>query len=343
MDQIAFDSYLPKFLAPYANPEHWDQHLDALQVYTGNLASNFSTTFQNMKYGDLLATPYENPLFLHAAFGNGFIYFVCHSILAAAARRNLFRRQYWVFSLIFNFLTTVGGSTVSAYMLLQIPGWMQDNISLPMVIVVWYLVHFSPFDLFYKLANTAPFSTVFMIGQKISTVRAVIAGIEMAVAVVPDSVPTALVIGTLSGFGGVLLGNVVTKSIDDPAYSTELSKPTWNIKSAFFLALTYYVARDPRNFFWGPLCSEETIRFTLLGYMILHGLTSSLVGYFTPFPIRQIESIFFFLTRIPSVEQAGASGKISAPKFITKQELHEVAQKEKEKKDPKSKANKKHQ
>lgn len=65
-----------------------------------------------------------------------------------------------------------------------------------------------------------------MIFETILTVRSVFSSQELIVQEL-GGVVAPIVLGSIGGFGGTLIGNFLTKLVQDPNTPSELSRPTW--------------------------------------------------------------------------------------------------------------------
>lgn len=136
--------------------------------------------------------------------------------------------------------------------------------------------------------------------------RSVIDGVNLGLTELPKgSFVGTILLGTISGsfwilskllgFGGVLIGNVVTRVLGKEDWS-EISRPTWASKSSFYTrfifsilflteSIAYYVLIDPHHVFTdSPVLPEIAARFAVTAYLALNAFTVSVVGQFTPFP-----------------------------------------------------------
>lgn len=69
-----------------------------------------------------------------------------HTYFVCCKWKPFLKSQYWLMSLVICMIDCVAGGTVSSYLLLRLPGWLSDNFLMPLNILIWYLVFFSPFD-----------------------------------------------------------------------------------------------------------------------------------------------------------------------------------------------------
>jgi len=131
--------------------------------------------------------------------------------------------------------------------------------------------------------------------------------------------------------GGILVRNVFVKITTDPNSPSELSKPTWALRSAFWASVIFYVMTDSKKLILeAPLASIDAAKLIITCYLILHAWTTVVIDEpFVPFPIRIIESVFFFITRIPGAEDE----KSSEPKYITKEELQKNCRRKEKKRE----------
>jgi len=262
-----------------------------------------------------------------------------HGIYVCAKFRPHLRKQYWLLSMLISVSACVAGGAIASYLICKPPSWLSSNSVLPLFIFAWYLVNFSPADIVFKAWNFVPIKLVITAIHVIVKCRSVFHGVALAEEHLPGSIVGALILGSISGFGGVVIGNIMMKLLVDPNHPSEFSKPTWASKSSFFACLVFYIATDPSHLFWTKAPEQHMVKLVLMGYLMLHQVVTEITGEWTPFPVRVIEGVFYFITRIPE------SGKVShadelkeQPKFVNSQ--GEDSENTSSKKKKKNKANK---
>jgi len=330
MDEI--QEYLAKEMPVWMNDflhlQH--QHFN-VSSFTGAL-SNINTT------GILSTDIHENTLVDYITLGPMFpLMFGFHSLLVAVGLKQQLKKEHWLFSLLVTLISAVAGGTLGSLLLCQIPGWMNSNTMIPLAALSWYLVHYSPFDLVYKLATKTPLQYFILIMGTATRARSMINGVESAIAVLPQSAFAAILVGTVSGMGGTLVGNLLQKSLSEDKHLSEFSRPTWSSQSALFCATVYYILLGLTAMFSSePHLSIKMARFLVFGYLVLHALTTQIAGPFTPFPLNIFQRLFYLFTRIPN------KGSVAMPayKVVSRDELHEIARRDQEQRVPTKKTKK---
>jgi len=236
--------------------------------------------------------------------------FAIHVFFTCCRLRQHLKNQHWLFSLIMSCFATVGGGTMASYMVCNPPSWLYSNTQLPLMIGIWYLVNFSPFDIVYKLYTFFPLRIPIVAVENMNRCRSMFHGMELAVQNIPNSAVAAILLGSVAGIGGTLVTNFVIKVVTNPQSPSEFSKPTWSLKSAFFACVYFYFTWNPHSLLPVTLFPVDTAKLIVMGYLIAHAVAVELVGPFTPPPINVIEFIFFLITRIKTEEPTLAPTEI---------------------------------
>lgn len=142
-----------------------------------------------------------------------------------------------------------------------------------------------------------------MVFETVATVRSVMKCQLMAIDhLPPGAIMGPLFLGAVGGFGGTLIGNVVTKFVESPEEPSEFSKPTWASKAGLYVSLIYFfLGKSGGVFFGGPLVDDKALRIGIISVMVSHQIAETVTGInYVPHPIRAIEWLFFTTTGIPS-------------------------------------------
>jgi len=262
----------------------------------------------------------KNELVQGILYGSPFpILFALHILNVAVNLKPRLQNQPWTFSAFATILSATSGFTLACLLVFQFPPILASNYLLPTALIIWYLVHFSIGNVVFKIAKLPPIKLILVLGSNINRARSIIDGINLGIKFLPNSWVAAIILGSISGFGGTLILNFLVKTLGEENQLTEISKPTWASKSAFYGSVFYYVAISA---YFGTILPESIARFALITYICLHAATTSVVGDFTPFPVNLIEYVFYKVSRIPMEPE---------PVFISLKELREIDEKERQK------------
>jgi len=179
---------------------------------------------------------------------------VCHAINACIAVRNKlkYERGGWLYHLLSTCLVGVGGGTISCLILGLHPHALESNHIIPLIAIIWYFINHSPNDLLFKLVSFPLLKLVYTNGASVHRAIAIVSGLLRVSRVIPGSHVAALLIGTISGIGGTILLSILSNT------PSELSRPTYAIKSAFWAALFLYLEVVP------PVASLITVAMVFI-------------------------------------------------------------------------------
>jgi hypothetical protein len=221
------------------------------------------------------------------------------SILSCMAYRNfLTERKLWAETLVSCTLLQFGGTTLTGVLLGQTPSWIMSHSAFPALLLVWWLIFFSPFDIFYRLLNSSKLLiTCIKFGAAISSGHAVTSwGADKALwntfhvnsERIKASLLTCILCGTLSGCGGGMLGDLfdlyypaerksmlVSKGLG--FYRIRTSSVLANMSRSCLCAILYYSMINPSGYFyWGSdYFSKEVAHFYIISLQLLHVLVTS--------------------------------------------------------------------
>lgn len=252
----------------------------------------FLNTFLNVNIGKLLFLIIYSPSFP--------FFLTFHTIFICRKLRPFLRKRYWLLNLILTTLNTVAGGTIVSYMICKKPKWLYSNKEIPLIIIIWYLINFSPFDLFYKITNLSFFQFFINIFEITNRIKSIFTYIDLVIEEIPGSYVASILTGYLIGIGGTLVYGLIIKILEpnkyDPQIMNELSYPGWCSKSSFLISLFYYLGTDPNISILN--ISKEDLKIIIMTYFVIYEMFLQ-----TKLPLADIFSLpinlFFFLTKIP--------------------------------------------
>jgi TRIC channel len=211
-------------------------------------------------------------------------------------------RQFWFKSLILTTFGAFGGSTMSAVLSGQ-PAPLFTNASNVMfayIIVAWYLVDQS--RLVRQFVRTRPFNAVLAFGATAAKARAIFGFMDAYVKRFPGAIAGAVALGGLSGSGGALFLSLEKKARRGVHTPSELSEPGWAFKSAYLVAMLYYLAIDASVLRALPVrmkysISRDDARFLLSLSLCLHAAFETLLGRNVN-PTYLLDSLFYTITGV---------------------------------------------
>jgi len=162
----------------------------------------------------------------------------------------------------------------------------------------------------------APFNAVITSMEVLNRSRSIFFGIEESRKVFPDSVVTAIMMGTVFGFGGSLVFNALEKFTIgwNTAPKSELSMPAWNFRASLYSSIAFVVLTDLFHMFPGHpfLVDPQDLKFALLLLAIPQALLAEVFNW------RCVAGPFYFpeqlvLTALRIVEPVPADHASSIP------------------------------
>jgi hypothetical protein len=211
-------------------------------------------------------------------------------------------RQFWFKSLVLTIFGAFGGSTMSA-VLSGLPAPLFTNASNVMfayIIVAWYLIDQS--RLFRQFVRTRPINALLAFGATAAKARSIFGFIDQYVKRFPGAIAGAIALGGLSGSGGALFLSLEKKARRGVHTPSELSEPGWAFKSAYLVAILYYLAVDSSVLRALPVrmkysISRDDARFLLSLSLCLHAAFETLVGRNVN-PTYLLDTFFYTVTGV---------------------------------------------
>eukprot|EP01112_Ceratiomyxa_fruticulosa_P016315 TRINITY_DN490_c0_g1_i1.p1 TRINITY_DN490_c0_g1~~TRINITY_DN490_c0_g1_i1.p1 ORF type:complete len:261 (+),score=38.81 TRINITY_DN490_c0_g1_i1:232-1014(+) len=230
--------------------------------------------------------------------------FTSHCLFVCYALRPILRNSYWLYNLTATAICSMGGNVIRSFLLGLRPAMLESNYFPLTIIACWYLMNYSPSDIVY---NTYKIKAVWVTGliiEQITKSHSIYASVEVSMKHLPHGALIGIiVVSTLGGMGGALISSYLynenKQQANIPHKLSEFSKPTWNIKGAFWMVLAYLFTATPYALV--PL-EKELVEYTLAVLLVSSSLYQELKGPVTPFPINAIDKLFYTISRIPNGE-----------------------------------------
>ncbi len=150
-----------------------------------------------------------------------------------------FSRRYPLSTLVASAVTCLAGGLVSNFLLglPLISDVAQNSFNLLLIFSCWYLVFFSPFDVFYGLGSSCfGLRLPLVIFKELGRAKKISKGISLAKSVYPGSLQTMLLIGTVRGCGSSFVRPLVLLFQGQTIHETNMDtflKPSFTTKSTF--------------------------------------------------------------------------------------------------------------
>lgn len=201
-------------------------------------------------------------------------------LLACQSYRQAVSSKHWSESLLTCCIMQYGGTTLTAFILGQPPGWMLSHASFLSLLIAWWLTFFSPFDIYWKFIHYPIVAPVVNIHHSfflaISSIHAATSwGMDKVLyntfhsptKLIRESIFLSLLTAVLSSNGGGLIADVLCLCKQQ---SFQLQTPTCfqnndhgdvvrsNLFRSFFLGVIYYIIMNPLQLFpWDSLTIEQ--------------------------------------------------------------------------------------
>lgn len=253
-----------------------------------------------------------------------------HALFAADRVHALTKgHQFWFKSYVLTVFAAFGGSTLAAiFSGAPVPLFTTaSNYMLGYITVAWYLVDQS--RALRALLRTRPVSAILAFGASAAKARAIFSFMDGFMVKFPGAAAGAIALGGLSGSGGALFVSLEKKARRGFHTPSELSSPGWGFKSAYLVAISYYVATDPEGVLATlpvPVkyyAARDTARYALSLSLCTHAALDMLLER-SMNPTYVLDRLFYALTRVReeassefSALATVAEGRpLSAPKTI---------------------------
>jgi TRIC channel len=227
-----------------------------------------------------------------------------HALFAAERVHALTKgQQFWFKSYVLTIFAAFGGSTLAAiFSGAPAPLFTHaSNYMLGFITVAWYLVDQS--RVLRAVLRTRPVNAVLTFGATAAKARAIFSFIDAFIVKYPGAMAGAIALGGVSGSGGQLFVSLEKKARRGFHTPSELSSPGWGFKSAYLVALAYYVATDPEGILSElPIpvkysAARDTARYVLSLGLCSHAALETLLARNLN-PTYVLDRLFYAVTRV---------------------------------------------
>lgn len=175
---------------------------------------------------------------------------------------------------------------------------------------VWYLVFFSPFDLFYKIVKFLPVKMALSAAKELLRTRKIFDGVLHGLHIYPDSYVIVVIAAAMKGAGASFITIVerFNRGIFLPN-TGECLHPTFATKGSFLAALLFALERT------NVIKIHKALLFLIVaGFMAYVKLMSLFIKSFDPFvPFENLTAAVFFGGIMDALRRARKSSKPAAP------------------------------
>lgn len=246
-----------------------------------------------------------------------------HALFAAERVHALTKgQQFWFKSYVLTIFAAFGGSTLAA-IFSGAPAPLfttASNYMLGYITVAWYLIDQS--RALRSLLRTRPMNAILAFGASAAKARAIFSFIDGFIIRYPGAAAGAIALGGLAGSGGSLFVSLEKKARRGFHTPSELSSPGWGFKSAYLVAIFYYVATDPEGILAElpvPMkysAARDTARYVLSLSLCTHAALDMLLAR-NMNPTYILDRMFYALTRVREEASSEFSALASAADLQT--------------------------
>mmetsp|Transcript_29387 Transcript_29387/g.56420 ORF Transcript_29387/g.56420 Transcript_29387/m.56420 type:complete len:267 (-) Transcript_29387:236-1036(-) len=236
-----------------------------------------------------------------------------HALAMAALTRGryeaFFLLDYWV-----SYMSSFGGNELAS-MIMNEPGPMVSNNLIGVCwTVAWYLMHYCPWDLAFRAYSFTPIRLSCRCLSALGRAMIICSKTASAHRTHPSVVVGPIFVGTLAGSGGRLLMDSSAKMFGiETRPPAEIKRPSWIIRSAFLVALFFYVS----------VCCVQALtaaeaRAVAVSVLVMHCIASELLG---PVDLTApLNEMFHKVSCIPKPEAQKPTKAVSKSKKAKKSE-----------------------
>eukprot|EP00898_Chlorokybus_atmophyticus_P006800 jgi/Chlat1/7120/Chrsp57S06736 len=211
---------------------------------------------------------------------------VGHCLFIALLCRGPYR-EFWLVNYFVTFMAAFGGGTIASLLAFEVPVWFHNNLFPVVFTVCWYLIHYSPQDIMYKICSFLPIKAVCQACMNILRGGLIVALVHSKSKEFPGAIVAPLLLGTIGGCAGKFFGDAAAFAMGiKQAEPAEFAKPSWILRSGFASALFCWVTSEYLKFLPGDVAD------------VSHGLLCTAMGRFWD-PTAPFAKLFHQLTGIP--------------------------------------------
>lgn len=178
----------------------------------------------------------------------------------------------------------------------------KSHQNLALASVCWYLVFFSPFDLFYKFVKFLPVKIVLCILKEVLRARKVYEGVTHSLHLYPNSYVIIVLVGAMKGAGSGFL--TIIDRFNRGFYlpnTSEILHPTFASKACFVISILFTIERKSLL----PNFTRNILFFCVVVFLCYVKIMSLFLKSFDPFvPFENLTAAVFFGGIIDALRKA---------------------------------------
>lgn len=168
----------------------------------------------------------------------------------------------------------------------------KSHQGLALATVCWYLVFFSPFDIFYKFVKLTPVKLLLCVLKEVLRVRKVYEGVAHALHIYPNSYVIIVLVGCMKGAGSGFL--TILDRFNRGFYlsnTSEVLHPTFASKACFIASILFTLERKSLL----PSFTRNILFFCVVLFFVYVKIMSIFLKSFDPFvPFENLTAAVFF-------------------------------------------------
>ncbi|XP_002734501.1 trimeric intracellular cation channel type 1B.1-like [Saccoglossus kowalevskii] len=221
---------------------------------------------------------------------------IAHYILMIAAVRKdagiEFSRKNPLACWLCSLLSSFAGGVIANFLLAQpILGAFESPVNIATATIVWYLVFYSPYDLFHKIVMWSPVYLVVLALKEVTRPRKILGGIAQTAKVFPKAYHLMVLIGVVKASGSNWMKNFerLARGVWTPT-SNELMKPSFVLKVSVVGSVLFVLQKQ------GTVSMSQELLLLLYSlFLIFWKVSMTLVSVPDPFvPLEGLSCFIFF-------------------------------------------------
>eukprot|EP01122_Echinamoeba_exundans_P015337 TRINITY_DN7230_c0_g1_i1.p1 TRINITY_DN7230_c0_g1~~TRINITY_DN7230_c0_g1_i1.p1 ORF type:complete len:346 (-),score=51.99 TRINITY_DN7230_c0_g1_i1:15-1052(-) len=245
-----------------------------------------------------------------------------HALATAVFVKKLVKgkQHSWLLHVLVFFFINFAGKTIESVLYALPLSWVLSDRAVAISFICWWVVNCSPLDIVGRVLTYGPLNLLLDVADSAVRTNALVRGLEFILQTYPDSKFAFFFLGTVGGASRALVTDLYRFAVGDTSVPSQFAAPSWPIKSAFYVALGYFLMLDPFDLgFFPPEISKPQRDFVIVvlkTFLVSTALLQPFVRGASPPPLNLLEIIFTTACGFRSAEyrarHAGASSEVGS-------------------------------
>eukprot|EP00761_Pharyngomonas_kirbyi_P011607 gb/GECH01011633.1/.p1 GENE.gb/GECH01011633.1/~~gb/GECH01011633.1/.p1 ORF type:complete len:324 (+),score=66.31 gb/GECH01011633.1/:1-972(+) len=176
----------------------------------------------------------------------GQVMFVIHALLIAifTSRRysGVNKRPSLFAGFVVMLISGLGGALFSALLSGEAPFFLANDFYLGTMLAVWLIINLPPFSLIYYIATFPPIMSVLLASEGVFLGEVICNTVETTIQRYPGTIIVPIILGTLSGCGGLITGQAIFRGLETEEGPSELAAQSMSVVGPFLAATIFTVS-----------------------------------------------------------------------------------------------------